>query len=140
MVLIGLRSFPPYGVDVVVSFLFSNKDFPAYKVPSKYKGNFSQVLYKKGRERETPTHNEPNMAHHNKQVQNLKFLSSHNDLAFEILYFRLDQQSYMLGVSQIHQVQAHSLFSTANYLTLFLDKGWCTYRKQLALPSYFIVH
>jgi hypothetical protein len=39
----------------------------------------------------------------------------------------------MLGVSQINKVQAHSLFSTTNYLTLFLDKGWCTYRKQLAL-------
>lgn len=92
------------------------------------------------RERDTHAQWAKYMAHHNKQVQNLKFLSSHNNLAFETLYFRIDQQSYMLGVSQIHQVQAHSLFSTANYLTLFLDKGWCTYKKQLALPSYFIVH
>lgn len=43
-------------VDVVVSFLFSNKDFPRYKVPSKCKGNLSQVLYKKGKERDTLTH------------------------------------------------------------------------------------
>jgi hypothetical protein len=43
--------------------------------------------------RETPSHTKPNMAHHNKQVQFLNFLSSHNNLAFKTLYFRLDQQT-----------------------------------------------
>lgn len=98
--------------------------------PQNIKEISPKCFTRRGGERETPTHTKPNMA---KQVQFLKFLSSHNNLAFKSLYFRLDQQSYMLGVSQINQVQARSLFSTTNYLTLFLDKGWCTYGKQLAL-------